>query len=156
MSPDEIPGEDPGEEIQWEEPPAHVLARKSRGAYAEFASALRRNPGKWAVLPGSDRTPKGADGTAANIRRGAAADFKPPRAFDARADPDTAKVYVKYRGPSEPIPAPDPREPREPSNAPAIRAWARENGYDIPAKGRLPAEVIERYLREGGGRSEDH
>lgn len=32
----------------------------------------------------------------------------------------------------------------------AVRAWARENGYDIKDRGRVPADVIARY-REATG-----
>lgn len=30
-------------------------------------------------------------------------------------------------------------------NAKAIRAWAAQNGLDVPARGRIPAAVRERY-----------
>lgn len=30
-------------------------------------------------------------------------------------------------------------------DAPAVRAWAVEHGYDVPARGRLPAAVREAY-----------
>lgn len=35
--------------------------------------------------------------------------------------------------------------PRRNTDGPAIRAWARENGYDIPERGRIPAAVREAY-----------
>ena len=37
--------------------------------------------------------------------------------------------------------------PRTPARAPAdIRAWARENGFDVPERGRVAAEVREAYV----------
>jgi hypothetical protein len=32
----------------------------------------------------------------------------------------------------------------------AIRAWARENGYDIKDRGRVPAEVVAKYRQAAG------
>lgn len=34
---------------------------------------------------------------------------------------------------------------RSASEAPQIREWARQNGVDVPARGRIPADVVERY-----------
>ncbi|TWG90619.1 Lsr2 protein [Nocardioides sp. J9] len=31
------------------------------------------------------------------------------------------------------------------ASAAEIREWARENGYDVPARGRIPAEVRQAY-----------
>jgi len=30
-------------------------------------------------------------------------------------------------------------------NASVVRAWARENGHDVPARGRIPREIREAY-----------
>jgi hypothetical protein len=35
--------------------------------------------------------------------------------------------------------------PKEP-DAKAVRAWAAENGVEVPARGKLPAEVVEQYV----------
>jgi Lsr2 len=32
----------------------------------------------------------------------------------------------------------------------AVRAWARENGYGIKARGRVPAEVVAKYRQASG------
>lgn len=32
-------------------------------------------------------------------------------------------------------------------SAKAVRAWARDNGIDVPARGRIPAEVVEQYRK---------
>jgi len=44
------------------------------------------------------------------------------------------------------------RGPRKPSafDTVAARAWARENGYDVKERGRVPAGVIAKY-REAAG-----
>lgn len=34
------------------------------------------------------------------------------------------------------------------SDAGAIRAWARENGFEVSERGRVPREVREAYLRD--------
>jgi hypothetical protein len=33
----------------------------------------------------------------------------------------------------------------------AVRTWARENGYDIKERGRVPADIIEKYRAATGG-----
>jgi hypothetical protein len=44
------------------------------------------------------------------------------------------------------------RGPRKPStiDTVAVRAWARENGYDIKERGRVPAEVAAKYRQATG------
>jgi hypothetical protein len=32
----------------------------------------------------------------------------------------------------------------------AVRAWARENGYDIKDRGRVPADLVEKYQAATG------
>lgn len=34
-------------------------------------------------------------------------------------------------------------------DAKAVRAWAKENGYDLPDRGRIPANVREAYAAAG-------
>jgi hypothetical protein len=31
----------------------------------------------------------------------------------------------------------------------AVRKWAESNGVDVPARGRIPADILERYKAEG-------
>jgi Lsr2 len=40
-----------------------------------------------------------------------------------------------------------PRGGRKPSGADSVaaRAWARENGYDIKERGRVPADIVAKY-----------
>jgi hypothetical protein len=40
--------------------------------------------------------------------------------------------------PAEPVPAPEP-------SAADVRAWAAEQGIEVPARGKLPGDVVERY-----------
>jgi hypothetical protein len=44
------------------------------------------------------------------------------------------------------------RGPRKPSlnDTVAVRAWARENGYDIKNRGRVPADVVAKYHKATG------
>lgn len=44
------------------------------------------------------------------------------------------------------------RAGRKPSSADsvAVRAWARENGYDIKERGRVPADLIAKYRAATG------
>ena len=45
-----------------------------------------------------------------------------------------------------------PRGGRKPSSADTVtvRAWARENGYDIKNRGRVPADLIAKYQAATG------
>lgn len=46
-------------------------------------------------------------------------------------------------------PKPQHAERPEPS-AKDVRAWAAEQGIDVPARGKLPAELVEQYLAAQG------
>ena len=39
---------------------------------------------------------------------------------------------------------------RQRVHAPAVRAWARANGYELGNRGRVPEHVIDHYLLEAG------
>jgi hypothetical protein len=45
----------------------------------------------------------------------------------------------RRRGAANTTQAPDPK---------AIRQWAREQGLEVSERGRIPAEIVERYERE--------
>jgi hypothetical protein len=60
-----------------------------------------------------------------------------------------------FSGPTQakPAPAPDPAPAPEPVEVPVaavststIREWARENGHPVPARGKLPTDVIKAYI----------
>ncbi|MFF0449824.1 histone-like nucleoid-structuring protein Lsr2 [Streptomyces sp. NPDC004609] len=52
--------------------------------------------------------------------------------------------------PSQPVPRTPPQPPaRPPASTAAVREWARANGYDLPARGRIPAEILEAWDRAG-------
>lgn len=47
-----------------------------------------------------------------------------------------------------PAAAPEPKKteaPKEP-DAKAVRAWAADNGIEVPPRGKLPDKVVEQYL----------
>jgi hypothetical protein len=66
---------------------------------------------------------------------------------------DSLKAYIAHarkvggtarRGPIRGIRKPSPID------TVAIRAWARENGFDIKERGRVPAEVVAKYRQATG------
>jgi hypothetical protein len=159
-------------DIEFEEPPEHILATAGRGTpgkYLQFAIALREHPGKWAVLPsdGQSRTEKGAKATAQNIRRGVVKGFKRGE-YDAITDGQ--KIWVQFKGEPTPKGTPVDEEPEDDADedtdddtpqagravAPLIRAWAVENGYDVPERGRMSRAVVEAYWKEHGGQPPSH
>lgn len=80
--------------IQWAEPPE----RGGRCDHAEFAKALRDNPGAWAVMPGSYSRQQ-----ATAINRGRLKNY-PIGEFDAVARSRGAgmyDIYVRYVGDGE-------------------------------------------------------
>jgi hypothetical protein len=66
---------------------------------------------------------------------------------------DTLKEYIaharKVGGAARRSAARGPRKPSAIDTV-AVRAWARENGYDIKERGRVPASVVAKY-REATG-----
>lgn len=164
-------------EIEWEEPPPVALARmRTPGRYVDWAYALRDHPGRWAKLPpGADgaRSVKTAQNLAQSIRRGTTAGFGPRNSYEAVAD--EGHIWVRYIPPEDQQPA-EPTEPppppadegasssngtatdevsvggqvAQPQSHPdpaAVRAWARNNGFNVPDKGRLPDELVAAYRR---------
>lgn len=159
-------------EIIWEDPSATALARNKPGKYVEFAVALREHPKKWARLPGEPRTEKGAAGAAQNIKRGQTAGFARGE-YDAVPDEIEVEgqkewhVYVQFLGEvrapaAKPTPSGEPggsgeedgngghdmtagEQPRRSATPDVVRAWAREHGYTVPDRGRLPETIWEAY-----------
>lgn len=160
-------------EIQWERPPEAVVlrARSGQGAkYVDFAIALREHPGEWAVLPADLPSAKSAGLLCQNIRRGVQKAFAPKGSFEAVYE-DT-KVWVRCLPEDQRPPAPAPAQPaadvddgdkspeppREEAQQPApaaaagdaiapkIRAWAREHGYEVPERGRLPRDITDAFF----------
>lgn len=131
-------------------------------------------PGKsrWARLPQDSppRAEKTSENLAANIRRGINSDFRPKGAFETAID--GVEIWVRYIGeppPEEPKPprssegqdngqdggqdgseggqeGHEGQPPARPEVNPAeVRAWARNNGFHVPDRGRLPQNVIDAY-----------
>ncbi len=137
------------DEIVWQTPPTHALQQQRRTKYDEFADALKARPGEWAVLPGTKATVDSAKSTAMNIRNGRMSAFKPKGKWDVVVDGKT--IYVRYMGDDaqattegEDVQQQDHVEVEggHKVEASVIRAWARENGFDVPERGRLGANVI--------------
>lgn len=63
-------------------------------------------------------------------------------------EPAPAAASATVDGPepqaAAPTSAPDPSTVSDPP-ASKVRAWAREAGVDVPARGPIPAEVIDQY-----------
>ncbi len=131
-------------DIQWEDPPEDArLSGTTRGQYEELAIALRKRSGDWARLPGK-RTESTAAAWAQNARRGKVKGFK---AGEYECAVLEAEVWVRYIGPKD-----EAEEEEAPVTAfgPAVRAWARENGREVPKAGRLPDELVQAYVAATG------
>ena len=142
-------------DIQWEEPPAYaaiVGSGKQPGRYLHFALALRERPGKWAVLPsdGQERTVKGANATAQNIRRGKVKGFTPAGAYETAVH--ETKIWVRFKEDQEAEKKDEAKselpkqkaESSEPSVG-EVRAWAKKQGIDVPDRGMISRELFDRY-----------
>lgn len=161
-------------DIQWEQPPREVLEQQGRhpGRYLDFALELRNHPGRWAVLPGPERTKGSASGAAQNVRRGQTKGFTRGE-YEALAH--GTKVWVRYVGAigsearritAEVDGKPEPEEdsqteaateeespatvsrgvqPVPTTPAAKVRAWAKSQGIEVPERGRLPEGVWEKY-----------
>lgn len=153
-------------EITWEDPPAAAVRAQGRaGKYRAFAEALRDHEGKWALLPaseGEERSDKGAQNTAQNIRRGVIKGFTKDE-FEAVSD--GGKVYVRFTGAKEPEEKEtDPNETdeeraareaeeaervqAEADFAPKVRQWAAVKGIPVAERGRLPHGLVRDYCKD--------
>jgi len=137
-------------DIEWSEPPAAALRRQhATGKYTDLAAALRAHPDRWAKVPDEDRTAKGAQGTAQNIRRGKVKGFEnqPGQRFETAVD--GASIWVRcvpVEGVKE---DPAPREPPQRDGdglARAVRAWAQDQGIPVSVRGRVAQELVDQYL----------
>lgn len=63
---------------------------------------------------------------------------------DEDSDEESA-VEEKQSGPSENKMVSDPAGDKARPDAKSVRAWAKEQGMDVPAKGRIPDEVVNAY-----------
>lgn len=86
--------------IDWEEPPPNRRGHHPRvGKYAAFATALRENPGQWAVWSRNTSASQ-----ASNLRRGRILGFDPPGDYEFRfvSEPETqgrrGTIYARYIG----------------------------------------------------------
>lgn len=143
-------------EIKWEDPPEHAArigSGKHRGKYLELALALREQPGRWALLhvEGQTRTEKGANATAQNIRRGKVKGFTPAGAYETAVD--GTKIWVRFKGAAtqsdegeeDEEEGEDGDEASIMADPARVREWAANNGFKVPARGRLPRQLVEAY-----------
>lgn len=145
-------------DIQWEEPPQHLLEGQRVSKYREFADALRQHPGRWALLPTEgNRTVKGAKATRVNIKRGRVGGMAEGE-FDAlvdATDEDNPKIYVRFVGKEQATPEKAEAVPKQKAKDSAkdeaepsvgeVRAWARAKGIDVPDRGMLSRDLFEKY-----------
>lgn len=143
-------------ELKWEEPPKAALIRaqsRSGGQYLDIAIALRERPEQWAKINKEFGSEKSAQSTAQNMRRGITKGFTRGE-FEIVAD--GCSIWARYMGPNEE--AQDPRKPAEgagatsagdnqpASLAPRIREWAREHGFEVPERGRIPQDIRDQFF----------
>jgi len=69
--------------------------------WSEIADQLRARPGEWAIVRSADKSKRSTMASnASNIQRGALAQFRPPRSFQAatRIVDGQACLYARYVG----------------------------------------------------------
>lgn len=147
--------------LRFVEPPLRALSRQtaSAGFYFDVAEALQEAAGKWAVLPREFGSESSARSAAGNIRRGVVRAM-PKGQFEAVVDVEGDKpvVYVRFVGEGGEHAHPHTEAPidldREVDTA-VLRQWARDQGIELAERGRIPADVRSRYLREQQQREEE-
>lgn len=79
--------------------------------------------------------------------------FEPAHVHFEVAPTGSAKQETPPEPAPEPEPPVEPEQLEQPAAAPdtkAVRAWAREQGIDVPPRGKLPADVVEAYQAAQG------
>lgn len=77
------------------------------------------------------------DGEASTVIRGRT--YAHPDSEIVRDRPDMwREVQITYGPAADAAPGPPSKD---------VRAWARSEGIDVPDRGRLPADVVARYLK---------
>lgn len=149
------------DDVIWEKPPQVALDAQTvhRSQYGELALALRERKGEWARVPREFASLDSARNTATNMRRGLVKGFVKGE-YEAIAH--DKRIWVRWVGSKdaqEAPPAPQtrtvtrPPEPDEDEHEggdtrafPArVRSWAKLNGREVPARGRLPEVLIAEY-----------
>jgi len=85
--------------IEWAEPPPAAIGRSGGPLkFADFADALRANPGRWAVLSRGIKS----SGLAGSVAHANLAAFRPKGSFEGvsrkAADGKGFDIYVRYVG----------------------------------------------------------
>ncbi|MFE6849078.1 Lsr2 family protein [Streptomyces sp. NPDC057686] len=74
-------------------------------------------------------------------------------AYEIDLSPDSYDKLLEAMGPfiaaarktGRTLKAPDRRKKTQANRTAMVRAWARENGYEVNARGRVPAEINKAY-----------
>ena len=85
--------------LVWQDPPASKRGPRTT-KHAEFAAAMRANPGRWALVGG----PAKSGGSATLIRAGKLSAYAPAGSFEAkvRSRPDGKfDIYARFGGEPE-------------------------------------------------------
>lgn len=75
---------------------------------------------------------------------------QPPQETDADSDTGAEDTPSESEPQADPEPAPEPEPEPEPT-VKEVRAWAREEDIKVPARGKIPDEVVAAYKRAHGG-----
>lgn len=117
--------------IVWEDPQQTPRAPRT-SKHDEFAAALRRRPGKWAVF--AEAT---SNSTASAINKGKLTAFRPAGAYEAtgRTVEGGFKVWVRYVG----------SRTSNKQHLAQVRDWARSAGWAVNDRGRIPQQILDAY-----------
>jgi hypothetical protein len=88
-----------------------------------------------------------------NTRTGREVDLT---ADEARASGIPGRLRTPRKGPRwvEVVDEPEPDDSDEPRPA-EVRAWARAEGIDVPARGNLSTDLIDKFKAANAGQEED-
>jgi hypothetical protein len=151
-------------DLVWEMPPQDALTATRRGPYTDVIRALKENPGQWARIPRDFKSEDSAKNAATNMRRGIGS-FAPRGSFEAVSKgavvwarivggedgdnperdgdddaEDNGSASAKGAGSSRTAPDTDPELSQR------VRAWAKEQGYEVAERGRMSRDVFDAYF----------
>ncbi|URN15916.1 MULTISPECIES: Lsr2 family DNA-binding protein [Streptomyces] len=116
-----------------------VIGSTDNGEYIFWITEPKNDPDAWRVAVNEARGPRWYlhDGTLTDFLVGVLSGrVRVPQFPSDLLDPP-----LEFH-PARPVLwKPEPIVSQEPVDAGAIRAWARDNGYDVPMRGRIPREI---------------
>lgn len=143
-------------ELVWEEPPLAALnPRQAKSYWMVLTEKLRARPGEWLRSP-RQYSDQGGKQTVQGIRNGK---YTGMTKGEFEAAQHEGVVWIRYVGlpedgqPSRPtlVPTTPPRRnPRKSTSENAdvnrqIREWASDQGIEMPAFGRIPQDIKDRW-----------